>query len=143
MFFRSSSALPRDPTQRRWKLLTSKINWKKQKVRSTSQSRISQMASILSLPGPYLLMNFLLSINLNIWRLPRMFSVEGLHSCPSSPFKCGWIPGRVLHFLPLGRNSWCFHSQPPGWAPQCASNREWLQGSHWWLSQSGNESSVY
>lgn len=91
MFFRSSSALRRDPMQRKWKLLTSKKNWKKQKVRSTSQSRISQMASIFSLPGPYLrpylLMNFLLSINWNIWKLPQMFSVDGLNFCFSSPFK--------------------------------------------------------
>ena len=35
--------------QMKWKLLISKINWKKQKVRSTTQLRNSQMASILYL----------------------------------------------------------------------------------------------
>lgn len=49
MFFRSSSALPRDPMQMKWRLLISKIKWKKQKVRSTTQLRNSQMASILYL----------------------------------------------------------------------------------------------
>lgn len=49
MFFRSSSAPPRDPMQKRWRLLILKINWKKRKVRSTTQLRNSQMASILYL----------------------------------------------------------------------------------------------
>ena len=46
MFFRSSSAPPRDPMQKRWRPLTSKINRKKRKIRSTARLRNSQMASI-------------------------------------------------------------------------------------------------
>ena len=49
--FRSSSAPRRDPTRRKWKLLTSKISWKKRKVRSTTQLRISQTASIFLYPA--------------------------------------------------------------------------------------------
>lgn len=87
MFFRSSSALRRDPTRRKWKLLTSKTNWKKQKVRSTSPSRISRMASILYLLGPCLLRNLSAKHKLEHLRLPRMFLVDRLNSCPSSHFK--------------------------------------------------------
>lgn len=123
MFFRSSSALRRDPMRRRWKLLTSKTNWKKPKVRSTSQSRISRMASILYLLGPCLLTN--LSAKHELEHLEASSDVFGRQAkfLPFQPFQtCGRIPRLVLHHLTLGRNSRCFSFRPPCYAPQWATS---------------------
>lgn len=105
--------------------------------------------------GKYLFLTWTLSSTLSSHELSAKHQLEHLEASSDvfsrrakllffQPIQtCGWIPGHVLHHLTLGRNSWCFHSHPPGWAPQRASNREWLRGSHWPLSQSGNETSVY
>lgn len=92
MFFRSLLALQKDHMQKNWKLLTSKINWMKQGVRSTTPLRISQMASVLySFCYKWLSKHSSLLMNLpsehkkmNIQRMPWIFLVVKLNSCPSS-----------------------------------------------------------
>lgn len=129
MLFRSSSAPRRDPMQRRWKLLTSKINWKKRKVRSTTQLRISQMASIFIYSAYELIfINLSVKQKLNTWGTPEVFLVQKLNSCPSShfnnidfwtfppsPYHLVGIPGALVLFRQV-------YPIPPG-SLSCASNK--------------------
>lgn len=122
MFFRSSSALPRDPMQMKWRLLISKINWKKQKVRSTTQLRNSQMASILYLfCYKSLSKQTISSHESDKYKAAHledslMVSVYKLNSCPSSHFNHVdfWISS-------VGRNSEYFRFSLLKWAATCPS----------------------
>lgn len=123
-FFRSSSALQRDPTRRKWKPLTSKINWKRRKVRSTSPSRTSPTASIFYLLGHRLLLTLSakqrtehLEASLDAFSRQARFLPLKCQTCqPRDSWAC-----RHPRHLRLGRNSWCFSSGPLCCAPQGAA----------------------
>lgn len=123
MFFRSSSAPPRDPMQKRWRPLISKINWKKQKVRSTARLRNSQMASILYLFCYKSLRKSTVSSHESVkYKIEHLegplnvFSTRAEFLC-TKPFQpCGFLGVSCLRSR-VGWNSRCFGFSLPCRAP--------------------------